>query len=1024
MHGRQIQMGRRLFGIIAMLLFSRIVFASGHHGKVMFGGFPVPGATVTLSRDDQTFTTVTDEDGSYSFSNLADGAWSIQVKMLCFAEIQQKIVVSPSAPAASWELKMLPLSEIKAQTQSIALSPVAQIGPEQAVPLDTKKPVVGAVEDNQSEGAADGMLVNGSVNNGAASPFAQAMAFGNSRSNSRGLYNGGVGVLFDNSVFDARPYSLSGQSVPKSSYNRVIGLATLGGPLNIPRLLPHGPNFFAGYQWTQNQDATTQSALVPTQAERSGDFSQDSSPIFDPATGQPFPNNMVTLSQQARALLNYYPLPNVTTNSSYNFQTPILNSTHQDALQSRLDKTLNNKNQVYGTFAFQSTRTSDSNLFDFTDTTGALGLNASINWSHRFNRNLSFNMGYRFSRLSTRITPFWQDRENVSGNAGITGNNQEPMNWGPPTLSFSSGVAGLSDAQSSFDRNMTNAWSYAMQWNRGAHNVTFGGDFRRQEFNYLSQQDPRGTFAFTGAATQGTVNGVATGGSDLADFVLGVPDTSSIAYGNADKYFRESVYDVYFTDDWRLTPQLTVNAGMRWEYGAPITEIKDRLVNLDITSGFAAAAAVLASDPIGPLTGEHYPTSLIRPYKGGFEPRVGIAWRPIPASSIIIRAGYGIYYDTSVYQSTALNMAQQAPLSKSLSVENSASCPLTLANGFNTCPGITSNTFAADPDFRGGYAQNWQLTVQRDLPFSLQLSATYLGVKGTHAAQEFLPNTYAPGASDPCPACPTGFTYLASNANSTREAGQIQLRRRLHNGFTGTLQYTYSNAIDNAAALGGQGALLPTQVTPSNPFASAAPSQSASTPVIAQNWLDLDAERGRSTFNQRHLLNLQVQYTTGMGIGGGTLMSGWKGALFKEWTGLAQITAASGLPQTPVYPVAVPDTGVTGTIRPDYTGAPIYKAPEGFFLNPAAYSPPLPGQWGTAARNSITGPNEFLLNASLGRTFRMHDRVNLDLRTDVTNLLNHVAYTSWNTAITSPQFGLPAGANPMRSLQTTLRMRF
>src|SRR5208283_3411887 len=107
-------------------------------------------------------------------------------------------------------------------------------------------------------------------------------------------------------------------------------------------------------------------------------------------------------------------------------------------------------------------------------------------------------------------------------------------------------------------------------WNRFRHNFTFGGDIRPQEFNYLSQQNPRGAFTFTGAATAG---GTATGGSDLADFLLGIPETSAIAFGNADKYFRESVYDAYFTDDWRVNPELTVNAGARWEYGAPITEL-------------------------------------------------------------------------------------------------------------------------------------------------------------------------------------------------------------------------------------------------------------------------------------------------------------------------------------------------------------------------------------------------------------------------------------------------------------------
>jgi hypothetical protein len=194
--------------------------------------------------------------------------------------------------------------------------------------------------------------------------------------------------------------------------------------------------------------------------------------------------------------------------------------------------------------------------------------------------------------------------------------------------------------------------------------------------------------------------------------------------------------------------------------------------------------------------------------------------------------------------------------------------------------------------------------------------------------------------------------------------------------------------------------------------------------VIAQNWLDLGAERGLSTFDQRHLLTAQLQYTTGMGIGGATLLRGWKGALYKDWTLLSQITAGSGLPQTPTYLAPVPGTGITGSIRPEYTGAPIYAAPPGLFLNPAAYTAPLSGQWGNAGRNSIIGPAQFTFNASMARTFRLNGRFNLDLQMDSTNLLNHATFTGWNATLNSTQFGLPMAANPMRSIRTSLRLRF
>jgi hypothetical protein len=152
-------------------------------------------------------------------------------------------------------------------------------------------------------------------------------------------------------------------------------------------------------------------------------------------------------------------------------------------------------------------------------------------------------------------------------------------------------------------------------------------------------------------------------------------------------------------------------------------------------------------------------------------------------------------------------------------------------------------------------------------------------------------------------------------------------------------------------------------------------------------------------------------------------MSGWKGTLFKEWAVLTQITVGSGMPETPIYLAAVPGTGVTGSIRPDATGAALYTAPAGLFLNPAAYAAPSAGQWGNAGRDSIIGPSQFSLNTSLGRTFRF-DRYNLDVRIDSTNFLNRPTFTSWDTTTNSTQFGLPSAANAMRSMQATLRFRF
>jgi trimeric autotransporter adhesin len=979
------------------------LLASEQHGQVTFGGLPVPGASVTAAQGDKQITAVTDPEGAYSFPDLSDGPWTIQVKMLGFETVEAEIMVGPETKPATWELKMLPLDQIHAEAQPTAPPPVTPpTGPASSKTAEPKKPeptpTVTEAQPGGDERANDGFLINGSVNNGASSPFSLFPAFGNNRNGSRSLYNGSFGVYVDNSALDASPFSLTGQNTPRPSYNHFTGVASFGGPVRIPHLIRNGPNIFVGYQWTRNRSDSIASALMPTLAQRAGDVSPTVT----------IPKSLI--SPQALALLKLYPLPNFSTPGAYNYQVPIVSVTHQDSLNSRWNQSIDRKNQVYGNFAFQDTRQDSPNVFGFLDTTDTFGLTTSANWFHRFAQGFFGTFGYQFSRLSTDVKPYFENRDNISGAAGITGNDQNPVDWGPPTLIFSSGIQSLSDSEQSLNRNETNAVSSSFFWNRGRHNFQFGGDYKRQEFNVLGQQNGHGTFTFTGAAS----------GSDFGDFLLGVPDAAATAFGNADKYFRGSLYDAFFNDDWRINSALTLNAGLRWEYGSPLTELYGRLVNLDVVPGFSAEVPVVGSDPISALTGQHYPDSLIRPDKRGFEPRIAIAWRPLPASSLVIRAGYGVYYDTSVYQTIATQMAQQYPLSKSLSVQNSAASPLTLADGFNSAPTGTLNTFGIDPNFRPGYSQNWQLLIQRDLPGSLQMTVTYLGIKGTHGTQEFLPNTYPPGiAADLCPTCLSGYAYMTSNGNSTREAGQIQLRRRMHSGFTASLQYTFAKAIDDDAVLGGLGASASTPNT--TPGAAAA--SSARNVLIAQNWLDLSAERGLSSFDQRHLVNAQIQYTSGMGLAGGTLLNGWKGALLKEWTVLTSISAGTGLPETPNYLEPVPGTAFF-TLRPNYTGAPLYNAPPGLSLNPAAYAAPPPGQWGNAGRDSITGPVQFSLNASLARTFRLSDRLTSDLRIDSTNPLNHVTYQSLNTTLGNAQFGLPTAANAMRSLTTRFIVRF
>jgi trimeric autotransporter adhesin len=225
------------------------------HGIVTFASLPLPGATVTATQGAKTLTAVTDQGGLYHFDDLPDGDWTLAVEMQCFETIHAQITVGGGTQPGKFDMTLLPADQLMARTRVVANPILAQ--PALIAPLAAKKPEganaanapaeMPAAPESSNEQSADGYLVNGSVNNAATSRFSTSAAFGNTRSAGKGLYTGGFALILDNSSTDARPFPISGFAAPKSSYDLITNNAYLGGPLNIPHILPRGPNFFINY---------------------------------------------------------------------------------------------------------------------------------------------------------------------------------------------------------------------------------------------------------------------------------------------------------------------------------------------------------------------------------------------------------------------------------------------------------------------------------------------------------------------------------------------------------------------------------------------------------------------------------------------------------------------------------------------------------------------------------------------------------------------------------------------------------
>lgn len=852
----------------------------------------------------------------------------------------------------------------------------------------------------------------GPAGRGGRGPGGNGAFIGNQRNAGRSQVRGSLFYTLGNSAFDAAPFSLNGQANTKAAFAQNRFGFNIGGPLEIPKLFKSESTFFfVNYTGTLQRNGQDLTGTVPTLAERSGDFSASGSTIYDPATHLPFGGNRIPVRRIdpiAQGLLAYIPLPNQP-GAVNNFRFIAATPNNSQALNTRALETLSRKDQLGFGVNWQGRDAIAPQLFGFTDSSSGNGVNANVNWRHNFGSGIFNNLVGTFNRNTNAATPFFADGPNIAQELGIQGTSANPLNYGPPNLSFTN-FGGLSDGSPSDSAVYSVGFNDTLAWRKGKHNWMFGGGYTRFFDNTATDANGRGTFTFTGLSTSllnSNGNVMAGTGFDFADFLLGLPQSNSIRYGSSNTYFRSNAYNVFGQDDWRPLPNLTLNLGLRYEYFAPWHEKYGRIANLDIAPGFTAVAVVTPGE-IGPYSGV-FPGGLIKPDRNNFAPRTALAWKPKAKSSLVVRLGYGWYYNPGVYNQFMSRLSAQPPFAQSTAVTTSLEDPLTLATGLTVTPAGKTilNTYAVDPNYRDMYAQSWSVSVQSGLPGSLVGELAYLGTKGTRLDVQVAPNQAPPGSpltSEQRLAIgnATGFTYDTPIGNSIYHALQARLNRRFRRGFSGTLQYTFSKSIDDSATLGGAGN------------------------TVAQNFFDIAAERGLSSFDRRH--NLTANYVWQSPVGGtsGFLENrGWITTALQDWTISGSATIQSGTPLTARVLGNLSDTAGTGNFgsgRAEATGVPV-ESGSGFF-NLAAFTIPAAGTYGDAGRNTIPGPGAFSMNLSLQRTVALTERLRMQLRVDSVNFTNHVNITGWGTVVNSLTYGAPAAAGGMRNLTITVRLNF
>jgi hypothetical protein len=849
-------------------------------------------------------------------------------------------------------------------------------------------------------------------------------------------FNQPHGTLYysaNTSTLNATPYALTGEPTEKPGYLQQRFGAAIGGPLNIPHIYNGGSKtfFFLNYSGSYGDTPYNFFTTVPTAFERSGNFSQtlvNGQPveIFNPATGLPFANATIPqnlINSASKGLLNYIPMPNLP-GTTQNFLYTTAATNNSTDLNFRLNQALGGSSVGPGrgrargpqnnlSFGFHYHNV-DQTLVNAYPSVGGhtttTGYDIPIGYVRSFGKLVN-SFRFDFNRSSIAANNLYAFNTDITGDLGITGVSQNPFAWGLPNLSFTH-FGGISDTNPVNDRNQTWSFSDYMNWTRGKHTLRWGGDFRRIHLNTQTDSNPRGSFVFTGALTSQFVNGTAVPGTgyDFADFLLGLAQQTSVQYGYDRYYFRGNSWDLYVQDEWRARGNLTFNVGLRYEYVSPLSESNNRIVNLDTNSTFTEVAPVLPGQ-VGPVSGTVYQITLVKPDRNTFAHRVGLAWKE--AKNTVVRAGYGINYNTAAYQNIAQNMAFQPPFSNTQTNVASSGNILTLQNGFPSSTAITNN-YGIEPNYGLGYVQIWNLDIQQEITRTLIVNLDYTGTKGTRLDILTAPNSTANGILVPGV---QPYYYEASQGDSTASAGSLRVRKRLSQGISLGGTFTWSKSLDNASTIGAGSSIVSTN------------GRITGVTVVAQNAFDLSAERGLSSFDQEFRFTGDYLWELPFGKGRKWLateglaqdfLGGW------QWSG--DWTIASGLPFTPrvLGSFSNVNNGVNGTLRADVTGLPVTVPNPGIseWFNTAAFVIPPTGQYGNARRNSVIGPGEVLFDMALNKLIPLKESRSLELRFSSTNVFNHPIYSSIDTVLNSPTFGRVISVSSMRAVLLTARFRF
>jgi hypothetical protein len=803
---------------------------------------------------------------------------------------------------------------------------------------------------------------------------------------------------------------------------------TFGGPM-----VHNHAYFFTYYEGLRDNQDITHGVVVPTTAERNGDFSADA-PILLNGTLTPLGNNLSgQINPITAKYLPFFPVPN-TAENPHLAQTSNLSQYNSDQGGIKADWLLRSADVLSARYSYSTTglRSPYSELG--ADVPGfPVGYYANthlggLTETHTFSPHTVLTANVSFFQSHIVL-----DKRNSGFSPQAFGFGYSST-WASATgapLIMTQGYSNVGDPIINPRDSVQNDYAFAanLVHTQGKHATSVGTQFRRTQINGYQSNFASGTFSFT---TQGYTN------NSMANFLLGKADIFTQAGGDFTRDLRGWELGSYAQDEYRISSRLTLNYGVRYEITTPFSDIHNRLM----AWAPGQQSVVYPNAPAGLLFpgDQGIPNTIAPVFKEDLAPRVGFAWDPLGNSRTVIRAAYGIFYDELLNgvgmplrgASSALGQTVVRTLTGYTKI-NYANPLGTVSNPF--APGqfaLPASTFTIDRGLKPPYAQDWNLTVDQRLG-KQSLSIGYIGSKGTRLPRlvEANPAIYQPGATfansprrrlySGCTlttgTCTLGTAGLVEgNANSTFHSAQVSLTRRGTPDLNYTLAYTYSKDLDYSSSLHMSGP---------------APWLVLGELDIAQNNQNLAAEHGRSLFDSRHRFAASLTYAFPFARN----FTGISRTLLDGWQFNALLAVNSSTPFT-VYDSAnvslqAPHPGVSGMFgdRPNIAGNPNKGAPHKVsqWLSPSAFQRLDPvanaGQFGNEGRNSVDGPAYGSLDASLDKSFALTEKSKLQFRAEAFNVTNHTNFIPPVFDMNSPAFGQITEAQAPRVLQFALKIQ-